>query len=67
MALEWTTAEWMDTLHNNALELRNFEHFIAALWKCFEDPIANHKAKDHIKTISQGCRGVAEYTSSSAT
>lgn len=32
MALEGTAANWMVTLHNdNALELDNFDHFMAAL------------------------------------
>lgn len=50
MALEGTIDEWIVTLHNdNAMELRNFDHFIAALWKCFKDPLGDHKARDRIK------------------
>lgn len=62
MALEGTTDEWIVILHNDASELRNFDCFMAALWKSFEDPLADCKARDHIKTISQGSREEAEYT-----
>lgn len=61
-ALEGTTAEWMVILHNDASELRNFDCFMATLQKSFEDTLADCKARDHIKTISQGCREEAEYT-----
>lgn len=35
---------------------------MAALCKRFEEPLADWKARDCIKTISYGCRVVAEYT-----
>lgn len=63
MALEGPAAQWMVNLHNdNALELRNLNHFMPILCKWFEYPLANRKSRDHIKTILQGRRGVAEYT-----
>lgn len=56
-------AQCMLALHNDdAPELRNFNQFMAVLCKRFEDPLADGKARDRIKTISQGRRGVAEYT-----
>lgn len=62
MALEGTMAEWMVTLHNDVSELRNFDHFMAALQMHFEDSLADHQARDHIKTTSQGQREVAKYS-----
>lgn len=52
----------MVILHNDAPELRNFDRFMVALWKRLEDLLDDRKARDHIKTISKGQRGVAEYT-----
>lgn len=56
LELERGTAHWMVTLHNvNALELRNFEHSKTALCRQFQDPLANHKVRDHIKTkVTEG-------------
>lgn len=40
----------MVTLHNaDATELRNFNYFMMALCRCFEDPLADCKAHNHIK------------------
>lgn len=62
-ALEGAVVWWMVTLHNDdAPELRNFNRFMVALCKRFKDPLADCKAREHIKTINQGHRGVAEYT-----
>lgn len=53
IALQGTTAEWMVTLHNdNTLELCNFDYFMTALQKHFEDPLADRKARTRIETIS---------------
>lgn len=61
LALEGATAHWMVTVHNaNAPELRNFNQFITVLCQWFEDPLADCKARDCIKTVCQGCRVVAE-------
>lgn len=43
--------------NDDALELRNFDLFMATLQKCFEDLLADCKARDSIKTISEECRG----------
>lgn len=56
----------MVTLHNaNALELRNFDCFMTMLHHQFEDSLADQKARDHIKTVRQGCRAIAEYIENS--
>lgn len=60
MALEGAAVRWMVTLHNDNTPCYNC--FMAACCKCFEDPLVNIKARDHIKTISQGQRSVAKYT-----
>lgn len=45
MALERPATQCMVTLHNdNALELRNLNHFMAILCKWFKDPLADCKA-----------------------
>lgn len=45
----------MVALHNDdALELHNFNCFMIAIQKSFEDPIADCKARTRMKTISQG-------------
>ncbi|XP_060541565.1 zinc finger protein 213-like [Pantherophis guttatus] len=63
LALEGAAARWMVTLHNaNAPELWNFDHFMTALRRRFEDPLADRKARDRIKVVRQGRRPVAEYT-----
>lgn len=56
MTLEDTIAEWMVTVHNNDVpDLGNCDHFMTALWKRFEDRLADCKIRMRIKTISQGC------------
>lgn len=63
VALEGATGSWMFIFHNDdALELRNFNCFMAELCRCFKDPLTNHKARDHIKTISQGWRSMDKNT-----
>lgn len=58
---EGATARWMVTLHNaNSLEFRNFNQFMTA--PRFEDPLADYKARDRIKTVWQGCQLVTDYT-----
>lgn len=52
--MEGETAEWMVTLHNNSMELCNFDRFMAALRKRFEDSLADLKARIKIKTKRQG-------------
>lgn len=53
----------MVTLHKaNEKELRNFYCFMTGLHQRFEDPLAERKVRDCIKTMCQGCRVVAEYT-----
>lgn len=52
LALKGTAGRWMVTLHNSdSPELRNFTWFMTALQWQFEDPLANCKARDHIKTV----------------
>lgn len=47
-AMEGATVRWMVTLHNDiALELKNFNHFMAVLCKYFQDPLADCKAGLH--------------------
>ncbi|KAK9396652.1 neuralized-like 4 [Crotalus adamanteus] len=54
-ALERMAVRWMVIIHNDdAPELRNFNHFMVSLCKCFEDPLIDQKDRDHIKTIHQG-------------
>lgn len=50
LALEGAAARWMVTLHNvDAIELQNFNHFMMTLHRCFKDPLADRKARNHIK------------------
>lgn len=55
LTLEGAAACWMVTLHNaDGPELQNFNQLMTALRQRFEDPLANEKARDHIKTMKQG-------------
>lgn len=46
MVLEGEAAEWMVALHNDdVVELCNFDRFMTALKKQFEDPFTNRKAR----------------------
>lgn len=50
-------------LHNaNVPELRNFDQFMMNLHHWFNDPLADWKACDHIRTMKQGRWPIAEYT-----
>ncbi|XP_060546169.1 cysteine-rich protein 2 isoform X1 [Pantherophis guttatus] len=61
-ALEGVAAEWMVVLHNNnSLLLRNYNQFMRALRRRFEDHLAERKARLRMKSIQQGRRPVAEY------
>lgn len=63
LVLEGAAAQWMVTLHNaSASELNNFNWFMTALRQWLEDSLGDWKARDHIKTMQQGCRAVTEYT-----
>lgn len=62
LALEGAATRRVVTFHNmNNPELRNFIHFMNVLHCWFEDPFADQKARDHIKTMRQGHRAMAEY------
>lgn len=52
MALEGEAEEWMVALWKN--DPRNFNRFLAALRKHFEDFLTDRKAKTRIKFIRQG-------------
>ncbi|XP_058041925.1 uncharacterized protein LOC131199783 [Ahaetulla prasina] len=56
-------AAWLVSLYtNHSPLLQNYEHFITALRRRFEDPLAEQKAKGRMKTIRQGRRPVADYS-----
>ncbi|KAK9391861.1 Retrotransposon-derived protein PEG10 [Crotalus adamanteus] len=62
-ALDGPAADWVVNLHDsNAPELSNFNRFMSSLRRRFEDPLADRKAHERIKTMRQGKRPVAEYT-----
>lgn len=61
--LDGTAVDWVVDLHDaNTPELQNFNQFMAALRCHFEDPLADHKAQEQIKTIWQSRQAVVEYT-----
>lgn len=52
----------MVSLHNDdAPQLWNYGHFMAALLQWFEDPLVEHKAWTQMKTITQGQPLMATY------
>lgn len=54
MALEGAVAHWMVTYTMLTLpEFQNFNQFMAVLRWRFEDPLADWKARDFIKTVRQ--------------
>lgn len=61
-ALEGAAATWMVVLHNNDSPLlKNYNQFMAALRRRFEDHLAERKARIRMKGIQQGRRSVADY------
>lgn len=59
MALEGEAAEWMLAFHDDdVVELNNFDKFMAALKKRFEDLLTERKARTQLKT-TQGRQCVA--------
>lgn len=58
LALETAAVGLMVALHNkDAPELHNW--FMVALYKRFKDPLADQKAKIHMKTINHGEKSMA--------
>ncbi|XP_058041525.1 receptor activity-modifying protein 1 isoform X1 [Ahaetulla prasina] len=56
-------AAWFVSLYSgHSPSLQNYEHFMTALRRRFEDPLAEQKAKSRMKTIRQGRRPVADYS-----
>lgn len=59
--MQW--AEWMVSLHNDdAHQLQNYDHFMAALYQWFEASLVEHKTQSQMKIITQFRQSVAAYT-----